>query len=50
MLEIKNTQMNNLNRYLKIEKGDVYNGAVLKERVKGDGTPTSQDIIYIVPR
>ncbi|MCI2229022.1 outer membrane protein assembly factor BamA [Polaribacter sp. MSW13] len=33
-----------LNRYLKIEKGDVYNGAVLKERVKGDGTPTSQDI------
>ncbi|WP_298879048.1 outer membrane protein assembly factor BamA [uncultured Polaribacter sp.] len=33
-----------LQRYLKIEKGDVYNGAVLKERVKGDGTPTSQDI------
>ena len=33
-----------LNRYLKIEKGDVYNGEVLKERVKGDGTPTSQDI------
>ena len=30
--------------YLKIVKGDVYNGAVLKERVKGDGTPTSQDI------
>tara|TARA_B110000091_G_scaffold89184_1_gene97815 strand:+ start:179 stop:2704 length:2526 start_codon:yes stop_codon:yes gene_type:complete len=33
-----------LNQYLKIEKGDVYNGEVLKERVKGDGTPTSQDI------
>jgi outer membrane protein insertion porin family len=33
-----------LSRYLKIEKGDVYNGEVLKERVKGDGTPTSQDI------
>ena len=33
-----------LNQYLKIEKGDVYNGAVLKERVKGDGSPTSQDI------
>ncbi|QNM85517.1 outer membrane protein assembly factor BamA [Polaribacter pectinis] len=33
-----------LNQYLKIDKGDVYNGAVLKERVKGDGTPTSQDI------
>ena len=33
-----------LNRILKIEKGDVYNGAVLKERVKGDGTPTSEDL------
>jgi outer membrane protein insertion porin family len=33
-----------LQMYLKIEEGDVYNGAVLKERVKGDGTPTSQDI------
>jgi outer membrane protein insertion porin family len=33
-----------LNRVLKIEKGDVYNGAVLKERVSGDGTPTSQDL------
>ncbi len=33
-----------LNQYLKIEKGDVYNGEVLKERVKGDGSPTSQDI------
>ncbi|PQJ73667.1 outer membrane protein assembly factor BamA [Polaribacter butkevichii] len=33
-----------LQRYLKIEKGDVYNGAVLEERIKGDGSPTSQDI------
>ena len=33
-----------LQRVLKIEKGDVYNGAVLKERVNGDGTPTSFDI------
>ncbi|GGG90956.1 outer membrane protein assembly factor BamA [Polaribacter pacificus] len=33
-----------LNRILKIGKGDIYNGAVLKERVSGDGTPTSDDI------
>ncbi|MGY0407378.1 MAG: outer membrane protein assembly factor BamA [Polaribacter sp.] len=33
-----------LHQILRIDKGDVYNGAVLKERVKGDGTPTSQDI------
>ena len=33
-----------LNRILKIEKGDVYNGAVLKERVQGDGSPTSEDL------
>ena len=33
-----------LNRFLKIEKGDVYNGKVLKERISGDGTPDSQDI------
>ncbi len=33
-----------LQSYLRIEKGDIYNGAVLKERIKGDGTPTSQDI------
>ena len=33
-----------LHRYLKIDKGDVYNGAVLEERIKGDGSPTSQDI------
>lgn len=29
---------------LKIDRGDVYNGAVLKERVKGDGSPTSEDL------
>ena len=33
-----------LRTILRIEKGNVYNGAVLKERVKGDGTPTSEDI------
>mgnify|MGYP001040881651 CR=1 FL=1 len=33
-----------LQSYLRIEKGDVYNGAVLKERIQGDGSPTSQDI------
>ena len=29
---------------VRIDKGDIYNGAVLKERVKGDGTPTSEDL------
>eukprot|EP00918_Siedleckia_nematoides_P056499 GHVU01123235.1.p1 GENE.GHVU01123235.1~~GHVU01123235.1.p1 ORF type:complete len:843 (-),score=85.59 GHVU01123235.1:999-3527(-) len=29
---------------LRIDKGDVYNGEVLKERVKGDGSPTSEDL------
>ena len=33
-----------LNNILRIEKGDIYNGKVLKERISGDGTPTSQDI------
>lgn len=33
-----------LRQILKIDKGDVYNGAVLKERVKGDNSPTSQDL------
>lgn len=33
-----------LKSLLRIEKGDVYNGKVLKERISGDGTPTSQDI------
>jgi outer membrane protein insertion porin family len=33
-----------LQRMLRIEKGDTYNGKVLKERVTGDGSPDSQDI------
>ena len=33
-----------LNLILKIQKGDVYNGSVLKERISGDGSPTSDDI------
>ena len=33
-----------LNSILKIQKGDLYNGSVLKERVTGDNTPTSEDI------
>jgi outer membrane protein insertion porin family len=33
-----------LRQFLRIEKGDVYNGVVLKERVSGDGSPTSQDL------
>ncbi len=33
-----------LHNLLRIDKGDVYNGKVLKERISGDGTPTSQDI------
>ncbi|WP_299010858.1 outer membrane protein assembly factor BamA [uncultured Tenacibaculum sp.] len=33
-----------LNSFLRIEKGDIYNGKVLKERISGDGTPNSQDI------
>lgn len=33
-----------LTRFLKIQKGDIYNGKVLKERISGDGTPDSQDI------
>ena len=33
-----------LQSMLKIGKGDIYNGAVLKERVNGDGTPDSRDI------
>ncbi len=39
-----NTQLQSL---LKIEKGDTYNGKILKERVTGDGTPDSQDIATI---
>ncbi|WGH75067.1 outer membrane protein assembly factor BamA [Tenacibaculum tangerinum] len=33
-----------LSNMLRIEKGDIYNGKVLKERISGDGTPSSQDI------
>lgn len=33
-----------LQSILRIDEGDIYNGAVLNERVYGDGTPTSQDI------
>jgi len=33
-----------LNNFLKIKKGDTYNGKLLSERVNGDGTPDSQDI------
>lgn len=33
-----------LHRFLRIDKGDVYNGKVLEERISGDGTPNSQDI------
>ncbi len=33
-----------LRAVLRIDEGDVYNGAVLKERVKGDGSPTSEDL------
>ena len=33
-----------LNSLLKIQKGDIYNGSVLKERISGDGSPTSEDI------
>ena len=33
-----------LHRLLRIDKGDTYNGKVLKERVTGDGSPDSEDI------
>lgn len=33
-----------LQRYLRIEKGDVYDAKLLNERVSGDGTPDSEDI------
>ncbi len=33
-----------LHSLLRIDKGDIYNGKVLKERISGDGTPSSQDI------
>ncbi len=33
-----------LTRFLGLVKGDVYNGKLLNEQVKGDGSPDSQDI------
>jgi len=36
-----------LQRILRIEKGDTYNGKVLKERVTGDGSPDSEDIATV---
>ena len=36
-----------LQRLLRIEKGDTYNGKVLKERVTGDGSPDSEDIATV---
>lgn len=33
-----------LQQLLRIEKGDTYNGKILKERVTGDNTPDSEDI------
>lgn len=33
-----------LSRFLKLGKGDVYNSKVLKERVSGDGSPESEDL------
>jgi outer membrane protein insertion porin family len=33
-----------LNKFLRLGKGDVYNSKVLKERVSGDGTPDSEDL------
>ncbi len=40
----KNYSDDFLRNFLRIDKGDVYNGKVLKERISGDGTPNSQDI------
>jgi len=40
----KNYTDEHLQKILRIDKGDVYNGTVLKERVSGDDTPTSVDI------
>jgi outer membrane protein insertion porin family len=36
-----------LQRILRIEKGDTYNGKILKERVTGDGSPDSEDIATV---
>ncbi|WP_347175470.1 outer membrane protein assembly factor BamA [Polaribacter uvawellassae] len=40
----KNFTVDQLSRILGIDKGDIYNGTVLKERVSGDNTPNSQDL------
>ena len=40
----KNYSDDYLRQILRIDKGDVYNSTVLKERVTGDNTPSSQDI------
>ncbi|NIJ43784.1 outer membrane protein insertion porin family [Wenyingzhuangia heitensis] len=40
----KTYQTDFLQRILKIEKGDVYDSKTLEERVKGDGSPDSEDI------
>ena len=36
-----------LQRFLKIKKGDIYNDKILNERIKGDGKPDSEDISSI---
>ncbi|MBJ2176097.1 outer membrane protein assembly factor BamA [Aureibaculum sp. A20] len=33
-----------LQEFIGLEKGDIYNGKLLNERIKGDGSPDSQDI------
>ncbi|MCF6348989.1 MAG: outer membrane protein assembly factor BamA [Flavobacteriaceae bacterium] len=35
---------NQLQQFLGLSKGDIYNGKLLNEQVKGDGSPDSQDI------
>lgn len=40
----KNYTDEQLQSLLKIEKGDVYNGKILKERIKGNNKPDSDDI------
>lgn len=37
-------QSDQLSKFLKIRKGDVYNNKLLDERVKGDGKPDSDDL------
>jgi outer membrane protein insertion porin family len=40
----KSFTQDQLERILGIDKGDIYNGTVLKERVRGNNSPDSQDI------